>query len=75
MTQPTPLRATALICTLKPGPAPSSSDLIAEHVLAVLREQGVACETVDLKDRVRNEIDLDLEHKSPLRVIRHVASG
>ncbi|OBJ46962.1 flavodoxin [Mycolicibacterium mucogenicum] len=51
MTESTiPLRATALICTLKPGPSPSSSELIAEHVLAVLREQNVACETVRCVD-------------------------
>lgn len=51
MTESTPpLRATALICTLKPGPSPSSSELIADHVLAELREQNVACEKVRCVD-------------------------
>lgn len=50
MTQPTPLRATALICTLKPGPSPSSSALIAEHVMAKLRDQNVACDAVRCVD-------------------------
>jgi multimeric flavodoxin WrbA len=42
----TPLRAVALVCSLKPSPAPSSSALIAEHVFETLRDQGVACEAL-----------------------------
>lgn len=38
----TPLTALALICSLKPSPAPSSSQLIAEQVLDALAEHGVA---------------------------------
>ena len=37
----TPLTALALVCSLKPSPAPSSSQLIAEQVLAALAEHGV----------------------------------
>ncbi|WP_445169323.1 flavodoxin family protein [Mycolicibacterium sp. Dal123E01] len=45
-----PLRALALVCTLKPGPAPSSSAIIAEHVLQQLSAQGTECETVRCAD-------------------------
>jgi multimeric flavodoxin WrbA len=46
----TPLRALALVCSLKPSPAPSSSELIAEHVFATLRDEGVACAAVRCVD-------------------------
>lgn len=46
----TPLRALALICTLKPGSAPSSSALIAEHVFEKLRADNVDCEAVRCAD-------------------------
>ena len=36
MTESTPLRALALVCSLKPSPAPSSSDLMARQVLEEL---------------------------------------
>jgi multimeric flavodoxin WrbA len=49
-TSPTPLRALALVCSLKPSPAPSSSELIAEHVFATLRDEGVACAAVRCVD-------------------------
>ena len=44
------LTALALACSLKPSPAPSSSELIAEHVLAHLRQAGVECESVRCVD-------------------------
>lgn len=44
------LRALALVCSLKPSPAPSSSALIAEHVFATLRDQEVLCEAVRCVD-------------------------
>ncbi|BBY22097.1 flavodoxin family protein [Mycobacterium stomatepiae] len=46
----TPLRALALVCSLKPSPAPSSSELIAEHVFATLRDEDVACAAVRCVD-------------------------
>nr|WP_209305731.1 NAD(P)H-dependent oxidoreductase [Mycobacterium sp. PS03-16] len=46
----TPLRAVALICTLKASPAESSSDVIAEQLLAHMRSAGVECETVRCVD-------------------------
>lgn len=45
-----PLTAIALVCSLKPSPAPSSSELIAEHVCERLRDQGVKTESVRCVD-------------------------
>jgi len=44
------LRAVGLVCSLKPSPAPSSSELIAEHVFEHMRQQRVECETVRCVD-------------------------
>jgi hypothetical protein len=44
------LAALALVCSLKPSPATSSSELIAEHVFAHLREQNVKCHAVRCVD-------------------------
>src|ERR1700761_3241031 len=44
------LTALALVCSLKPSPAASSSELIAEHVFAHLREQNVKCYAVRCVD-------------------------
>jgi multimeric flavodoxin WrbA len=46
----TSIRAVALVCSLKPSPAPSSSALIAEHVLATPQDQGVKCDAVRCVD-------------------------
>jgi multimeric flavodoxin WrbA len=45
-----PLRALVLACTLKPSPAPSSSVLIGEQVLAQLGQHGVTGEVVRVVD-------------------------
>ncbi|WP_101948596.1 flavodoxin family protein [Mycobacterium sp. 3519A] len=45
-----PLRAVALVCSLKPSPAPSSSALMAEHVCQGLREAGVKTESLRMVD-------------------------
>jgi multimeric flavodoxin WrbA len=44
------LTALALICSLKASPAPSSSQLIAEHLQAELGKHGVTSETVRCVD-------------------------
>ncbi|KAA0112391.1 flavodoxin family protein [Mycolicibacterium sp. P1-5] len=44
------LKALALVCSLKPTPASSSSELIAEHMFATLRESSVHCEAVRAVD-------------------------
>ncbi|MGY0498550.1 flavodoxin family protein [Nocardia sp. FBN12] len=45
-----PLQALALVCTLKPSPAPSSSALIADQVLDALASHGVEGESVRVAD-------------------------
>ncbi|MGE2833878.1 flavodoxin family protein [Mycobacterium sp. SMC-4] len=45
-----PVRAIALICSLKPSPAESSSALIAEDVFKTMRAQGAECEAVRCVD-------------------------
>lgn len=44
------LTAVALVCSLKPSPAPSSSEMMAEHVCAKLRAEGVKTESVRCAD-------------------------
>lgn len=46
----TPLRALVLVCTLKPSPAPSSSQLLGEQVLRALEDQGATGEVVRVVD-------------------------
>lgn len=56
-----PLRAVALVCTLNPSPAPSSSQLLAEQVLAALKGHQVAGEVVRLVDHdIRPGIKADM---------------
>lgn len=50
MSSPVPLRALALVCSLNPSPAPSSSQLLAEQVLASLAGHGVAGSLVRVVD-------------------------
>lgn len=45
-----PLRALALVCTLSPSPARSSSDLLARQVLAALAEHDVIGSTIRVVD-------------------------
>jgi multimeric flavodoxin WrbA len=61
MTEPTALRALALVCSLKPSPAPSSSDLIARQVLAELAKHGVTGDVVRVIDHdVKPGVELDM---------------
>jgi multimeric flavodoxin WrbA len=46
----TQLNALALVCTLKPSPSESSSDLLARQVLAELADHGVTGEVVRVVD-------------------------
>ncbi|WP_159234364.1 flavodoxin family protein [Mycolicibacterium vanbaalenii] len=50
MPDSTTLRALALVCSLKPSPAESSSALIAEHLFETLRTQDVECDAVRCAD-------------------------
>lgn len=57
----TPLRALALICSLKPSPADSSSDLIARQVLQALADHQVTGETVRVVDHdVKPGVEKDM---------------
>ena len=57
----TPLRALALVCSLKPSPAPSSSDLIARQVLEQLAGHDVVGETVRVVDHdVKPGVEKDM---------------
>ncbi len=57
----TPLRALALVCSLKPTPADSSSDLIARQVLDELAKHDVTGEVVRVVDAdVKPGVDRDM---------------
>lgn len=58
---PSTLRALALVCTLNPSPARSSSELIAEQILAELATHGVEGESIRIVDHdVRPGVELDM---------------
>jgi len=55
------LTALALVCSLKPSPAPSSSQLMAEHLEAELQRFGVTSETVRIVDHdVKPGVEKDM---------------
>ena len=54
-------RVPALVCSLKPSPAPSSSDLMARQVLAELAKHGVTGDVVRVVDHdVRPGVEIDM---------------
>lgn len=56
-----PLRVAALVCSLKPSPAESSSELIARQILAELGTHEVTGEVIRLADHdVRPGVDKDM---------------
>ena len=57
----TPLKALALVCSLKPSPAPSSSHLLATQVLDALAAHDVTGEVVRVVDHdVKPGVDKDM---------------
>jgi multimeric flavodoxin WrbA len=61
MTETASPRALALICSLEPSPAPSSSELLAGQVLEVLGEQGFTSEVVRVVDHdVEPGVEVDM---------------
>ncbi|SNS66520.1 Multimeric flavodoxin WrbA [Geodermatophilus pulveris] len=61
MTETVSLRALALVCTLTPSPAPSSSELMARQVLDALADHGVTGEVVRVVDHdVRPGVQIDM---------------
>src|SRR5688500_20212815 len=68
MTESTPLRALALVCSLKPSPAPSSSDLMASQVLEALGKHGVTGSVVRAVDhdvKPGTEVDMGEGDEGP----------
>ncbi|PSM44994.1 NADPH-dependent oxidoreductase [Streptomyces dioscori] len=60
-TETTPLRAVALVCTLSPSPAASSSQLLAEQTMAALGEHGVTGKVIRIADHdVRPGVQTDM---------------
>ncbi len=56
-----PLRALALVCSLKASPAPSSSDLMARQILDEMAKHGVAGEIVRVVDHdVKPGVEIDM---------------
>ena len=61
MNDPAPLTALALICTLSPSPAESSSEMIARQLLGELARLDVTGTTVRIVDHdVRPGVELDM---------------
>lgn len=61
MTGSAPLRALALVCSLKPTPAPSSSDLMARQVLEELARYDVTGDVVRVVDHdVKPGVEVDM---------------
>ena len=59
--QDRPLTALALVCTLKPSPAPSSSQLLAQQLLENLAEHGVTGSLVRVVDHdVKPGVEKDM---------------
>ncbi|KOT87221.1 flavodoxin [Streptomyces sp. NRRL F-5755] len=55
------IRALAFVCTLNPSPTRSSSQLLADQVLAELGDLGVTCESVRVADHdVRPGVAVDM---------------
>ncbi|MFF0553032.1 flavodoxin family protein [Streptomyces sp. NPDC004311] len=75
-TENTPLRAVALICTLSPSPAPSSSELLAQQTLEALAEHGVTGKTVRIADHdVKSGVKTDLGEGDAWPDIRETILG
>jgi multimeric flavodoxin WrbA len=67
----TELSAIALICSLTPSPEPSSSDLMARHVLDELAAHGVATSSVRVVDsNVLPGVEKDMGHGDDWPAIR-----
>ena len=61
MTENASLRALALVCSLKPSPAPSSSEKLARQVLDELRTHGVVGDVVRVVDHdVKPGVEIDM---------------
>ncbi|WP_040337472.1 flavodoxin family protein [Candidatus Blastococcus massiliensis] len=71
MTDAVPLRALALVCSLKPSPAPSSSELMARQVLEELAKHGVTGDVVRVVDHdVKPGVEVDMGDRDEWPAIR-----
>ncbi|PRH79835.1 NADPH-dependent oxidoreductase [Streptomyces solincola] len=60
-TASSPLRAVALVCTLSPSPASSSSQMLAEQTMAAFAEHGVTGSTIRIADHdVKPGVETDM---------------
>lgn len=65
------LSALALVCTLTPSPEPSSSELMAQHILDELEGQGVATESLRIVDYdVKRGVQVDMGNGDQWPTIR-----
>ncbi|MDT0168188.1 NAD(P)H-dependent oxidoreductase [Pseudarthrobacter sp. BRE9] len=65
------LSALALVCTLTPSPEPSSSELMAQHILDELEGQGVTTESVRVVDfDVKRGVQVDMGNGDQWPAIR-----
>ncbi|MFD6973192.1 flavodoxin family protein [Streptomyces sp. NPDC059949] len=72
----TPLRAVALVCTLSPSPAPSSSQLLAEQTMAALADHGVTGKTIRIADHdVKSGVKTDMGDGDAWPEIRDTVLG
>ncbi|MEE4543486.1 NAD(P)H-dependent oxidoreductase [Streptomyces sp. V4-01] len=68
----TPLRVIALVCTLNPSPARSSSQLLAEQTLTALAGHGVTGEAIRIADHdVRPGVAVDMGEGDAWPAIRN----
>ncbi|RDG37108.1 flavodoxin family protein [Streptomyces corynorhini] len=71
-----PLRAVALVCTLSPSPAPSSSQLLAEQTIAALDGHGVTGRVIRIADHdVRPGVETDMGNGDAWPEIRAAILG
>ncbi|MEV7141278.1 MULTISPECIES: flavodoxin family protein [Streptomyces] len=76
ITETTPLRAVALVCTLSPSPAASSSQLLAEQTMAALGEHGVTGKVIRIADHdVRPGVETDMGDGDAWPAIRDTVLG
>ncbi|WP_199566312.1 flavodoxin family protein [Streptomyces corynorhini] len=70
------MRAVALVCTLSPSPAPSSSQLLAEQTIAALDGHGVTGRVIRIADHdVRPGVETDMGNGDAWPEIRAAILG